>query len=134
MGGMHIPNLKPGPFPGQTARTQGAQPSFVSNFRKRIGLIHELRELAGPEKFLDHGRHRLGIDQIMGHEGFNFLQGHPFLDRPFHTHQADPILVFQQFPDGSNPPVSQMIDIIHRAVGIFQFDQLFDGQQDIFLA
>ena len=53
-----------------------------------------------------------GIDQVMGHEGLNFLQGHPFLNGSFHANQPHAKLIFTKFANGTNTAVAQMVDRI----------------------
>ena len=67
----------------------------------------------------------------MRHECINLLQAHPLFDGPFHPHQPDPILVFEQFTHRSHPSVAQMVDVIHDPLGVSQFHQCFCGEQDI---
>ena len=118
VGGVHVAHLKTGPLAGKTARSKGRQTALVGDFGERIGLIHKLRELGGAEEFLEHRSHRLGIDQIMGHERGHFLQAHALFDGPLHAHQANAVLVFHQLADRTHPAVAQMVDVVGRAVGI----------------
>ena len=136
MGGMNVADLESRPFSRQTSRPEGRQSSFVRNLGKRVGLIHELRKLAASEKFVHDGRDRLGVDEIVGHHGFDVLQAHLLLDRALHPDQADPVLVFDQFPHGTDPAVAQMVDVVHTAIGgaVFKVDQILDGRQDILIA
>ena len=69
----------------------------------------------------------------MGHEGFNLLQGHTFPDRPFHPYQANAVLVFNQFTDGPDPPVTEMVNVINLTLLIFQADQVTNGFNNVFL-
>ena len=131
MGGMHIPDFKTGPLPCESSWPQSGKPAFVCGFRERVGLIHELGKLAGAEKLLDHRRHRLGVHEIIGHEGIHLLKTHSFTDGPLHAHQSDPVLIFQQFPHCPDPPVPQMVYVIHRALGISEPYQGFHCEQDI---
>src|SRR3990167_1663447 len=50
MGGMNVPDLESRPLTGQTSRTQCREATLVGNLRERVGLIHELGELAGAKK------------------------------------------------------------------------------------
>jgi len=133
---MNVADLKPGALPCEAAGPQRRQAAFVRDFRKRIRLVHELGELAGAEKFIHHSRHRFGVDQVVRHHGFDVLKAHLFLDRPLHAHQADAVLIFNQFADGAHPAVPQMINVVHAALAhaVFQIDQIFDGGQNIFVA
>src|SRR5207247_9473744 len=50
VGGMHVADLESSPLSGETAGSEGRQTPLVGNFRKRIGLIHELRQLRRSEE------------------------------------------------------------------------------------
>ena len=130
--GVYVPNLKTGPFPGQAAWPQSGQPPFVGDFRKRVGLVHELRELAGAKKLVDHGTDRFTVDDVVQHHGLGFLEAHALLDRPFHAHQADPHLVFQKLADRANPPVAQVIDVVHVSAGpVFEPQEIAHYGHDV---
>jgi len=40
---------------------------LVGDLAERVGLVHELRKLAGAEEFADGGHHRLGVHQVVRH-------------------------------------------------------------------
>ena len=130
---MHVPDFKTGPLPGQTARSQGTQPTFMGNLGKGVGLIHKLRQLTGPEKFFNCRGNRFWVDQVVGHKGFHFLQRHALTDSSFHADQSDTVLVFNQFTNGPYPPVTEMVNVINLALLIFQADQIADRLDDVFL-
>ncbi len=132
MSRMHIADLKSGPLPGKPSRTQSRKPPFVSNLGKRISLIHELGKLAAAEELLDRGGNRLGIDQIVRHHGFSFLQIHPLPDRPLHSHQSHPILVFHQLTHSPHSAIAQVVDVINGALGVFKANQKANRFHDVF--
>ncbi len=110
---VHVANLEPGALAGQAARPQGRQPPLVGHLGKRVGLVHELGQLAAAEELLDRRHHRLGVDQVVRHRRGHFLvDGHLLLDRPFHAHQADAELVLQQLADAAHAPVAQVVDVV----------------------
>src|SRR5438105_15927903 len=88
----------------------------MRDFRKRVGLIHELRELTGAEKFLECGGNRFVVDQLLRHQGLDILQAHLLLDGPLHSHQADAEMVLYELPDRPHPASTEMIDFIDEAV------------------
>ena len=111
---MHVADFKSGSLAAQAARSKGRETPLMRDLRKRIGLIHELRQLAAAEKFPDGGHDRLGVDQVVRHGRGHFLvDRHLLLDRPLHADQADAELVFEQFTDGAHAAVAQVIDIVH---------------------
>ena len=87
----------------------------MRDFRQRVRLIHELRELGRTEELPDGGHHRLGVDEIVRHGRRHFLvDGHLLLDGPLHPHQTDPELVLEQLahrPDAAVPEVVDVVDV-----------------------
>ena len=67
------------------------------------------------EEFLDHGGHRLRVDQVVRHQRLDVLQAHLLPDRPFDPDQPHPELVLDQLPDGADPAVSEVVDIVRLA-------------------
>ena len=59
------------------------------------------------------------------------LAGHTLLDRTFHTGQADPDLVLEQFADRTQSSVAQMVDVIRVADTVVQVQQIADGSHDV---
>ena len=130
---MNVAHFKSRPLASQAAWTEGRQPPLMGNLRKRIGLIHELRQLARTEEFFERGRNRLIVDQLLRHQGFDVLQAHLFFDRPLHAHQADAEMIFHELADGAHPAVAEMIDIVHRAVAVLELHQIAHHLENIFL-
>ena len=97
----------------------------MGDFRKRIGLIHKLGKLTAAEELTDGRHNRLGVDQVVRHGGFHLLMNrHFFLDRPFHPHQTDSELIFQQLPNGTNATVPQMVNIVHAPDTLLELQQI----------
>ena len=69
MGGMHVAHFEAGALAGQAARSKRRHAALVGQFRQRVLLVHELRQLRGAEEFAHRGRHRLGVDQVVRHHG-----------------------------------------------------------------
>ncbi len=82
---VYVADFKTGAFPCQTAWAQCRHATFVGDLRQRVVLVHKLGQLAGAKKFF-HGRsHRLGIDQILGHQSFGFCYREALFDRTLDT-------------------------------------------------
>ncbi len=134
MSGVNVTNLETRTLTRKSARAKRTEAPLVGDFGKRVGLVHELRKLARPEKFLYHCGNRFSIDEVMGHQCFDFLEGHSFLDGPLHTHETDTILVFKKFAYRPHPSVSKIIYVVDRSLGVFKLYQLAHGRKDIFLS
>ena len=123
MGRVNVTNLKAGTLTGQTTGAQRGHTTLVRDLGQRVVLIHKLGQL-GRAKELFHGsRHRLGVDQVLGHQAFGFCQAQTLLDRTLHTHQTHTELVFGHFTHGTHTTVAQVIDIIHHTVTVADVDQ-----------
>jgi len=104
----------------------------VGDLAERVGLVHELRELRAPEVLLDHGRDRLGVDEVVGHERVDLLRhAHALLDGALHPHEADAVLVLHQLADGADAAVAQVVDVVDRAAPVLQLDEVAHRLQDV---
>ena len=131
VGGVHVAHFEAGALTGQTAGAQGRQTALVGHFGQGVGLVHELRQLGSTEELLEHRGHRLGIDQVVGHERGDFLDAHALLDGALHAHQTDAVLVLHQFAHQAHAAIAQMVDIVGRTVAVLQLHQHLDGGEDV---
>ncbi len=108
----------------------------MGDFRERIGLVHELGELARTEELVHHGRDRLCVHQVVGHHGLQVLQAHLLLDGPLHADEPDAVLVFDELAHGTDAAVAQVVDVVDAAVSLaeLEVDQVLDGLEDVGLA
>jgi hypothetical protein len=88
-----------------------------------IGLVHELRQLAGTEKLADGSADRLGVDQIVRHQIVRLGLRQALLHRALDAHQARPELILGQFAHRANAPIAEVIDIIDFTASVAQFDE-----------
>ena len=123
VGRVYVTHFEAGAFAGQTTRAQGRYTALVGHFGQRVGLIHELRQLAGAEEFLDRGRNRLGVDQVMRHQVVGFSLVQTLFHGTLNTYQASAELVLGQFAYRTHTTVAQVIDIVHFATAVTQFAQ-----------
>ena len=93
-------------------------------------MIHELGKLTAGEKVPDHTGKRLGIDQL-GRSNIGLFKGHAFTDKTLGTEQTGTALILQQFTDSTDTAGTEVVDIIHRTIGVMQFDQHFGGGDQI---
>ena len=100
---------------------------------QRIGLIHELAQLAAPEEILNHGGKRFGIHQPLRHQRplVGVKQRHPLADQPLRARQPDTALVFQQFAHGAHPAAAEVVNIINVLFALADAHQMLDGGHHI---
>src|SRR5256885_30495 len=130
-GGMDVANLEPRALAREPARAEGGEAALVGDLGERVRLVHELRELGGPEELLDHGRHWLVVDELLRHQRLDVLETHALLDGALHAHETDAVLVLDQLADGAHAAVAQVVDVVDLAVAVLELDQVADDLQDV---
>jgi hypothetical protein len=120
VGGVHVADFEARAFTRQTARSKRRQTALVGDFRERVGLVHELRQLRGAEEFTHRGGSRLGVDQVLRHDRVDLDRGHALLDRALHTQQAKTVLVFHQLADRTHAAVAEVVDVVDLALAVTQ--------------
>ena len=134
VGRVHVAHLEPGALARQTAGAEGREAALVGDLRERVRLVHELRQLAGPEELLDHRRHRLVVDELLRHQRLDVLQAHALLDGALHADQADAVLVLDQLADRAHAAVAEVVDVVDLAVAVLELDQVAHDLQDVLAA
>ena len=66
---MHVAHFETGALAGQAARSKGRHAALVGQFRQRVLLVHELRQLRRAKELAHCCGHRLCVDQVMRHDG-----------------------------------------------------------------
>ena len=126
MGIMHIAHLERRAIPRQTAGAQRRKTPLMRQFRKRIILIHELRQRRRTKEFAN-GRHdRTDIDQILRMQFCTILYGHALLNDLIHARKADTQLVLQKLADAAHAAISQVVDIVCVADAVRQINQVIN--------
>ncbi len=123
VGRVHVAHLEAGALARQAARSQGRDAALVGDLRQRIGLVHELRQLAGTEEFLDRRRDGLGVDQVVRHQVLRLRLRQPLLDGALDAHQARAELVLRQLAHRAHAPVAEVVDVVDVAAAVAQLHQ-----------
>ncbi len=133
VGGVHVADLEPGALAGEAARAEGREPALVGQAGERVGLVHELRQLRGPEELLDGGDHGADVDQRLGRDRLDVLGRHPLLHDALHARQADPQLVLDQLADRAQAPVAEVVDVVGVVALLagVQLGEVADGLQHV---
>ncbi len=133
MRGMHVAHLEAGALAGETAWSEGREATLVGDFRQRVGLVHELRQLRGAEEFAHRRRRRLGVDQVVRHHRVDLYRAHALADRPLHAQEPDAVLVLHQLADRANAPIAEMIDVVDFAAPVLELDKNLENRQYVLL-
>ncbi len=133
VGRVHVTNLEAGPLPGETAGAEGREAPLVGQAGQRVRLVHELRQLRGPEELLDGGHDRPDVDERLGRDGLDVLRGHALPDDPLHPGQADADLVLDELAHRPDPAVAEVVDVVVPVVGLagVELHQVGDRGQDV---
>ena len=99
-----------------------------------IGLIHELRQLAGTKELPNYSRYRFGIDQLLRGQVLGFRHAQALADRAFDADQPDPELVLHQFTDRAYPAVAEVVDVVNFPLPVLEVDQGAHDIDDVVLA
>ncbi|MCY1508640.1 hypothetical protein D9M68_429550 [compost metagenome] len=133
MGHVHVAHFETCTFTRQTTRAKGRHAALVGDFGQRVRLVHELRQLRGTEEFLQRGRDRLAVDQVVRHQRLLLGLTQTFLHGLLDTCQTGAVLVFGQFADATHAAVAQVVDVVDFAVAVAQVHEDLDHGQDVFV-
>ena len=115
---VHVSHLEPGALTRQTAGPERREAALVGEAGERVGLVHELAELAGPEELLDRRDDRTDVDERLRRDRLDVLGGHALAHDPLHPGEADPHLVLDQLADRTHPAVAEVVDVVGVVVGV----------------
>ena len=86
---MDVADLEARTLPREAARAERRQAALVGDLGQGIGLVHELRKLRRAEELAHGGGGRLGVDEILRHDGIDIDRRHPLLDRALHAQEPE---------------------------------------------
>jgi len=106
---------------GEAARAERGETPLVGEPGHRVGLVHELGELGGPEELLEGRRHRTDVDQRLRGDRLDVLGGHPVPDGALQPAEPDPQLVLDEFAHRPQPAVTEVVDVVGLDDQVAQF-------------
>ena len=126
---MYVTHFESGAVAVEATRSEGRQATLVCKLGKRIGLVHELRELTTAKEILNHGGKRLGINQLLRSEVIDrrIKDGHAFFHEALDASKTHTALTFEQFAYRTNTPTSEVVDIIERTFTHANHQQIAQG-------
>ena len=131
---VHVAHLEAGALAREAARAERREPALVRDLGERVRLVHELRELRGPEELLDDRRDRLVVDELLRHQRLDVLQAHALLDGALHADETDAVLVLDQLADRADAAVAEVVDVVDLAVAVLELDQVAHDLEDVLAA
>ena len=131
VGIVNVTDVEGGALSGQAAGAQGGETALVGQLGQRVVLVHELRQGRGAEELLDDGGDRPDVDEALGGDGVQVLNGHALADHALQAGEAHTELVLQQLAHAAQAAVAQMVDVVGGADAVGHADQVVDGGQDV---
>ena len=98
---VHVAHLEARALARQAARAERRYAAFVRHFRQRVVLVHELRQLARAEEFLDGRSDRLRVDHFLRHQAFGLGLRQALLDGALDANEADAERVLGHLADAA---------------------------------
>ena len=90
----------------------------MRQFGQRVGLVHELRELAAAEELLHGSDNRPDVDERAWRRLFRVGNRHAFAHDSLHAEQADAELLLNELAHGAHAAVAEMVDVVRMAAAI----------------
>ena len=129
---VNVTDVKPGAFAGETARAKGGEPPLVSQLGKGVRLVHELGELRPAKELPQRGHDRADVHQVAGRRALRLHQCHALSRHALHSEETNTELILDQFADGSDSAIAEVIDVIWLGHAILHADHLLDEGDDVF--
>ena len=105
----------------------------MGDFRQRVGLIQELRQLAGSKEGVDHRRQRARIDQVNRREHLVVAHVHPFPYGAGHPGQTDAELGVELLAYRAHAAVAEVVDVVYLSALVHEADQVLHNGDDVVL-
>ena len=128
-----VADVEAGALAREAAGTQRREAALAGQLRQRVGLVHELGELAAAEELLHSRHHGADVDEHVGRRLLRLLDGHALLDDPLHAQQADAEGVLDELTVGADAAVAEVVDVISAAQAVVELDEVADDDGDVFL-
>src|SRR4029450_890033 len=99
--------------------------------RQRVGLVHELAELAAAEELLHRGHDRPDVDERVRGRLVDLLDRPPARHHTLHAEQADAEGVLDQLTVCADAAVAEMVDVVARMEAAVALDEVADDRGDV---
>ena len=109
---MDVADVEAGALARQAARAEGREATLVGELGQRVGLVHELGQLAAAEELLHRRHHGPDVDERVRRRLLGIGDRHPLLDDALHAEQADPELVLDELAVGADAAVAEVVDVV----------------------
>ena len=130
---MNVTDFESGAVTGKTAGAEGGKSSLMGKFCKGIGLVHELGQRRRTEELFNSRHNRADVYKRRGRDliGFLRLQSHTLFDHALHTGEADTELILEQFADGTDTTVAEVVDVVGGADAVRDAVQIVNRRENV---
>ena len=128
-----VADVEPGALARQAARTERRQAPLRRQLGQRVGLVHELAELAAAEELLHRRHDRADVDEGVRGGLVDLLDRHALAHDALHAEQADAEGVLDQLAVGADAPVAEVVDVVLRVQPAVALDEVADDRRDVLL-
>ena len=126
-----VANVEAGALSREAAGAQGREAALAGQLGQRVGLVHELAQLAAAEELLHRRHYRADVDEGVRRGLVDLLDRHALADDALHAEQADPEGVLDELAVGADAAVAQMVDVVGDARAAVELDQVTDDRGDV---
>ena len=112
VGRVHVANLDRRALAGEASRSQRREPAPVREPGERVGLVHELAQLAGAEELLQGGHDRADVDDRLRRDRVGVLGRQALAHDALHAVEADAEGLLNQLADGAQTAVAEVLVLV----------------------
>ena len=127
-----VADVEAGALAAQATGAQRRQAALAGQLGQRVGLVHELAELAAAEELLHRRHDGADVDEGVRRGLLGLLDRHALADDPLHAEQTDAERVLDQLADGADAAVAEVVDVVGDAEPVVELDQVADDRGDVF--
>ena len=105
----------------------------MSEFRQRIGLVHELAQLAPAKEIPYNCTESLWVNQLLWCHplDIHIEKSHPLLNQTLRSGQSNPALISQQLANRAHTPAPEVIDVVNCPVSLLEVEEILHGVEEI---
>ena len=126
-----VADVEAGALARQAAGAQGRQAALAGQLGQRVGLVHELAQLAAAEELLHRRHDRADVDEGVRRGLVDLLDRHALADDALHAEQADAEGVLDQLAVGADAAVAEVVDVVRGSEAAVQLDEVADDGGDV---
>ena len=112
---MHVADLDRGALAREPSRAERGEPPPVREACERVGLVHELRELRGPEELLERRHDRTDVDDRLRRDRVDVFRRHALAHDALHAVEAHPEGFLDELTHRAQTAVPEVLVLVELA-------------------